>query len=521
MDFLKKLGKKKLSAIIIIALLIIGLVAVLIYRSSSSSKVTYEGSIETVETRTIANSISGTGVVNSTDMEEVTYGSSTSILTSGASVQKVYVEEGDVVGAGDIICQFDTEDLEDSGESLQKQRDRLQEQYDDVSLDKWETRVEQNEQDAKYDEQVTKNQQDRDYNLRVAWGNYSTSVTNYNNAAAEAANAKQAYDDYIAGGGNAWDMQGSYLKSQQTAAETSMSTYSTEAKTYKAEIDTLREEDDQDLLDAKADYDEAVDDTVETYDDTLEDLQESIDDVDEEIADNNQAIADCTVRCTMGGTVTAVNVKEGFSFSGSVVAVIEGVETFLIEAEISEYDIPDVEVGMDVLVKTDATRDQELTGRVTYVAPRATGTGESDSGSLSSLTAGLDLGSMTGSSSSGATFLVRIGDLEQNSRLRLGMNASVSILTNSAADALSIPFDALQTDEEGQYYVELVTSGDDPSDENFATKQVYVTLGLEGSYYVEIEGDGIVEGAKIFVPSSGNGTTLDDLLTNMGSDAGI
>ena len=46
-------------------------------------------------------------------------------------------------------------------------------------------------------------------------------------------------------------------------------------------------------------------------------------------------------------------VKKGDLYSGSAIAVVEGCNEFIIEAEIDEYDIPDVEVGMKVLIKTN------------------------------------------------------------------------------------------------------------------------------------------------------------------------
>lgn len=110
-----------------------------------------------------------------------------------------------------------------------------------------------------------------------------------------------------------------------------------------------------------------------------------------------EQIADGVVKSTVSGTVTNVNVKKGDLYTGTTIATIEGTEEFIVEAEIDEYDIPDVEVGMKVLVKTDATRDEEMEGRITYVASSATN---------SAVSAGMT--AATGTTASNATYKIEI-----------------------------------------------------------------------------------------------------------------
>ena len=172
---------------------------------------------------------------------------------------------------------------------------------------------------------------------------------------------------------------------------------------------------------------------------------------------------------------------------------------------------------MKVLIKTDATRDQELEGVVSYVAPRATNSGSS-SGGLSSLMGGMDTSSFTGGSGS-ATYLVKIELNEQNERLRLGMNARTSIITEESVDVWSVPYDAVYTREDGTTYLEQVTGKDEEG--NLITKELDVEIGLQGNYYVEASSPLINENTEILIPDAQGNSSIEELLNMMGADAGI
>ena len=179
----------------------------------------------------------------------------------------------------------------------------------------------------------------------------------------------------------------------------------------------------------------------------------------------------------------------------------------------------DVAVGMKVLVKTDATRDSEIEGVITYVAPRATNSGSSSMSGLSSLMGGgMDTSSLTGGSGS-ATYLVKIELKEQNDRLRLGMNAKTSIITEESTDVWSVPYDAVFTREDGTTYLQEITGKDE--DGNYVTKELNVTIGLQGTYYVEVISDKVSETTEIFVPDAQGNSSIEELLNMMGAGAGI
>ena len=149
---------------------------------------------------------------------------------------------------------------------------------------------------------------------------------------------------------------------------------------------------------------------------------------------------------------------QGQTYLGGTAVMVEDTDHFYVEATVSEYDIPDVQKGMKAVVKTDATRDDELTGTVTFVSPKADASQNSlfDMNSMLSNSSFSSLSSLTSTSSSdNATFSITITLDDENDRLRLGMNASVSIVTDQSENTLSVPYEAVYTDENGSNYVFL------------------------------------------------------------------
>ena len=142
--------------------------------------------------------------------------------------------------------------------------------------------------------------------------------------------------------------------------------------------------------------------------------------------------------------------------------------------------------GQKVLIKTDATGDTELEGTVVFVSPTA----------ATSLTGG------------DVTYLVRISVDTPNERLRLDMSASLSIIIEQHENALTVPYNAVQEDEQGNTYVEVMG-------EDGITTEVPVKVVLESNYYTEIQSEALTEGQKVrVINAESNG--LFDLLGGRG-----
>ena len=227
--------------------------------------------------------------------------------------------------------------------------------------------------------------------------------------------------------------------------------------------------------------------------------------VQEQITAYQKQLEDTNLKSTVAGTVTAVTAKAGDYYTGGSLVTIEGAESFIVESEIDEYDIADVKVGMEVSIKTDATRDELLEGQVISVAPAATSSVASSQMSA----AGMSSAGTSGS----ATYTVKVAINTQNDRLRLGMNSKISIITKKSENVLTVPYDAVTEKEDGTKIVTLIR--DDNSEE-----QIPVTIVLESGYYTEISSDKLKEGLKVKIPKvSGGG--IDDLLNSMGATAGM
>lgn len=186
----------------------------------------------------------------------------------------------------------------------------------------------------------------------------------------------------------------------------------------------------------------------------------------------NKQIEKGAVTADIGGTVTAVNIKEGERYAGGAIITIQDTDALVVSAEIDEYDIADVAIGMKAVFKTDSTRDEQLTGEVIFISPTPT-------------------------MGSDVTYQVKVRIDSDTTRLRIGMNAKLNIILEETADVLTVPYDAIQQDENGNDVIYAVERGE----KDAVTKTaIPVTVGVEGDYYVEVSGN-ITEGMEISLPT--------------------
>ncbi len=188
-----------------------------------------------------------------------------------------------------------------------------------------------------------------------------------------------------------------------------------------------------------------------------------------------EQLAEGQLSTAVSGVVTAVNIQEGSAYAGGAMVTIESDDTFQVETYVGEHEISDIREGMAVRIRTDATGDEVLQGTVTFVSPVAA----------------------TGAGSGTADYLVRVSVDSASDRLRLGMTARMSIELESRTGAISVPYDALQTDAEGNYYLQIL-------EEDGSVRDTYVELGLASAYYVEVSGEGIAPGVTVVLPDTGS-----------------
>lgn len=98
------------------------------------------------------------------------------------------------------------------------------------------------------------------------------------------------------------------------------------------------------------------------------------------------------------------------------------------------------------------------------------------------------------------------------------MTAKASIVKEAVYDVLTVPYDCVTTDEDGNSSVTIDKDGE--------KVQVPVTVGMQSDYYVEISGDDIEEGTVVYYstpmvnnPSSGDSSSdssQDGVIFDMG-----
>ncbi len=566
----RKITKKK----IIISIIVV-IIAVFIFTnfSKNNQENVTKAEIETIEKRTIAKSISATGTINSTNTKNVV------ATLTGSEIKSVNVKKGDKVNVGDVICTFDTSNIQENLSIAQASQSTSQAQ---ANLGVQSAQRSLNDAIANKDTQVASSQQDLN-NAKSAYDsavnqlnninsslnqkqnelkNYSQvnsqALSGYQTLKADYDSKKNAYiqatNEYQSKSNeleylkslkeqnsedttidskivqltvelNASQMNMDSAKNLLNTAETSYNQANEIQNKYNSltsEVASLQAQKAQvepSISQLKATYDKMVtahNSVVSTSDSTIASMRDNL--TNSQLAANSSSLAgaaqinaykdqieDGTVKSTVAGTVTEVNVKKGDLYTGTTIATIEGTEEFIIEAEIDEYDIPDIEVGMKVLIKTDATREEELEGRITYVASSATNNNVAGMSSMS-----------TASTGTSATYKIEISLNSQNDRLRLGMNAKLSIITEMEENVWAVPYNAIYEREDGTHYIEIA------KDENGEEKEeINVITGIEGTYYTEVKSEGLKEGMKVILPKVEASDSMEALIEMMGADAGI
>lgn len=193
---------------------------------------------------------------------------------------------------------------------------------------------------------------------------------------------------------------------------------------------------------------------------TLARDQASIDQARADLLAAQQALAAATLRAPVAGTVRALDAAVGEQVvSGTTVAVL----------------LPRGAATVELSVDADQLRSLEV-GQVARVTP--TGAQESLEAEVAALSAVPD------TSSGSATYAVTVA-LQRKAALPLGGAASVSIVTGTAEDVLTVPTSAVSV---ATGSVQLYASGT-------ATRQ-QVGVGIVGGTRVEIT-EGLSEGDKV------------------------
>lgn len=505
--------------IVVIAAALIGLVRV--GQSALEAMTTGAASYTALERMDLTNTLSVSGNIQSADVKKVYQ----EAAGAGKALQ-VNVEVGDTVAEGDVLCVFDSTDLEKDYEKSRLQAEQS-EKSAQISLDSaqnsYNTGVIAQEQAVRAAQQNLEAMQDA---LTTAEEQYNDALEDYNSGKleltlqvdAEYTQAQYAYtsakkvsnDLYLVMRDaehaleSATEENREELEQAYNAANSEYQAAQVQTDNAKAAFDAAREvyenKDTQveSLLD---DYRDAVTDAQENVSDAEVALQEAEEQrelalhgysnsvssaqiaadqtvTEMNLADAQENIDKCTVTAPAAGTVTAVYVNEGESnASGSLLFVIENLEELEIVTSVREYDIASLAVGMPAEIKTDATGDTVYSGQVKDIA----------------ITAQKDAYGNTVSSSN-AEFDVTLSVDPGEGGLLVGMNGRATITTDSTEGVLAVLYSSLGYDEDGAPYVMAARPQDDGT---LVVEKVPVETGVETDFEVEVISDALAEGDLI------------------------
>lgn len=447
MKTLRKREKGKKKKIVLIVVLAI--VAILVVNVVSGMKRAGEATQEAMATMqtgevTTRSLIKSVGATGTITSIE---SKSISAAISNVEVEDVLVEIGDTVTEGQELLYFDTADIE---ESLANAKKTLNNSSTVNSITKEEAQKNLDDAIESYDERIEKAQEAIDKtgypSTADALYNFKTYFGNWSET--EQAKKKAELEEKLAATKDAYEAA---VEAYEELVENKEETIKTAKNTYtKTTIN----------LDTTAQKNQ-----VELYEDQL---------------------AEGIVTAPISGIVTALNYETGDTYLQGTIITIQDCSAYEVEAYIGEYDISDIEKGQKVLIKTDATGDTELEGTVTFVSPTAA----------------------TSMTSTDVTYLVRISVDTPNDRLRLDMSASLSIIIEQHENALTVPYNAVQEDEQGNAYVEIV-------EEDGSFTKVPITVVMESNYYTEIASDALTEGQKVRIIEA-EGTSIFDMMGGRG-----
>ena len=592
-----KKKQKKIFVFLAVVLLIVILAGVISagFRRRASQMAAMMNQVDTaaVESRTLMSSISATGTICSIQSKEIT------AAVNGVELTALYVEVGDYVQTGDLLCEFDTSDLE---ESLADVKDSLNntiarsnidlanaqrslaeaqetrdiqnarneqsvenawndyiEQSDKVSVLSEELNNLKNSQEAKEEEIEAKEKEIEDKEKELEAANiviFSDTVSGSDGGGGDGDGNEGDLEDAVGGGdgdgsegtpegtvsgGNAeGSIEGKevidQLRVQLQSLQEQLQSIQNVVAAKENELAQARSTQDS-LLSAYIRSAETKEDGIRNNDSSVLSKEASLESTRlsnstagsserQQIENYQKQIDACTVTAPINGVVTNVNLEVGDGYNGTNILTIEDDSSYIIEAQIDEYDIGKVKVGQEVVIRTNATGDEELSGTVIHVAPRASTVQSQGSGSV--------------------TYTVKISVDTTHEMLRMDMTAKLSIILEKKENVLTVPYDAVREDEDGNFYVEIMEEifpgfGEQRSDvllsENdviigrgsMATSadavetysRIYVTKGIESDYYVEVSGEGLTEGTQVVVPKTEESTDIFNRMMQRGPMGGF
>ncbi|VAW33223.1 Probable Co/Zn/Cd efflux system membrane fusion protein [hydrothermal vent metagenome] len=533
--------KKKRSRWIIgaIAVFLVGVtIGVLTIRSNiQATRAEAEartGDVVTAVLGDLAATASATGQVESTQLTNLS-------AETPSIVQEVMIRVGDTVQAGDVLVQLDTANLEFRVARMQ-QNLILQE----VNLEALQNGATEEEiaaaEAAVISAQLnlenllagptTQEIAESEANIRSQEANIASASASYNStldsvtdsaiatAQVELINAQIAYDSAVNSNEDnpnadthaVLEDAATNLTVAQTALDSlldgpNQGNISSSAASVSAAVANLEQTQanyNKQLLGTTASQIAASQASLAQAESTLDRLVESASAADIMIAeaeieqaklsllDAEESLAKATIIAPFDGLVTAVNVTEGETGSGSLIQIISN--SYQVILSVDEIDVGAIAPGQEAIITLETWPDVEISSEVIAIAPSA-------------------------NSSDGIIFYDVTLQLEESELpILVGMTANAKLITLSHDNVLLIPNAAITANRAANTYsVNLIT---DELNGVPLTEEVAITIGLADNSFTQIisglsEGDKVLIGELIapierFGPGNGGGPFGDD-----------
>ena len=483
--------KKRRRKWIILGVILLLIVALLVNCSMQAKKMASMFSLSNtavLKRADIQSTVGATGTVESANSHTV-------YSTQSYPVKTLNVEVGDVVQEGDLLCELDASALEDqieaqelatgiSAKAAAQQVKTARDSYNATkkaldeglnpslissesavqnAYDAWQKAIRTYDQYTDNDSAaLIKAQSEYD----IAKNNYdiakaavdaaSPSSLELNTALENAERSLEAAEDVLDA---AYDSEKETGKEYKRAIESAYNAYITAQQQFEAAQQTAQTQ----LQSSKNALSSA-------------EINGNTDSAVLKLAQMQEDLDETHITANASGTVTAVYAKVGANGAG-LLFVIEDIDNLIVKTSVSGYDIGSVKVGMPTTIKSDATGETVINGKINTIAPTSEKNAQGQTN-----TAGDVL------------FDTEVAVLDKNTGLRIGMSARIKYIVDQQSGVIAVPFDALYEKEDGQSYVIAAIP---QSNGKFLLKEIAVTKGLENDLDVVITGDGIEEGLRI------------------------
>ncbi len=458
--FMERSNKKLKITLALLILVIIGTAVVFFARHAiggATSMITAKSSdCGYVKYRDLVKYVSMSGNVSGSEKVSIRG-------ESDLQVKKLSVKVGDTVKKGDVLCEFDSSKLKEQYETLKASTEKAQGASEhDHSLNERnlsEAKKAKTEAVKKAQEAIDSAIQKRDQ----AYNDYNKLVEDYNNLVGE---TNRTYDELL------------------SASEEDADAINSRWRSLSERADQLKEAADE-LYAKLPSFDDAIPAARTAYDETVKkadaDIQRAQDALDsdqfkpdnsaseKELKDLQEKIDRCIVKSPKDGVITQLNVSVGSVPSSPTIITLENASQLVISGKVNESDILRIGEDMEAEIKTSATGDKIISGKVKRIE-RIISADEKDA-------------------SEGYTVEVSIDDKESD--LLIGMTASVKIILNRSKNTLSVPYGAVIGGDNDGYYVFVATSA---SNGQYLISKRKIEKGFDGDYYLEVTSGNLNDG---------------------------